>query len=211
MRRAKKPWSAEEVALLQDMRGHVHRQDIAHLLERTKNSVASMLYLYGSQNPRLNPPTRWTREEEAFLIQNHRVLTNQRIADQLGKTRLAVRTKIRDLRLTKRSELPRRWTEADETYLLLAWQTDKLGDIAEALGRTIGAVLIRANVVLGVRRSPSYYVSAGQAWRLLTPELRELMALNTKLKKGLLDAEHRRLARAPLRGTADAASQPERG
>ena len=198
MPRMTTPWCAEEIALLKDMYGRVCLKDIQCLLERSRASVDNMRHLLGLFGPRTYVAGGWTDAEQAFLVRNYRVLTNQQIADQLGKLRLVVRTKIKALRLSGQSGAPPKWTEAEETYLLVAWQTDSAKDIAAALGRTVPAVRLRARSELKVRRPWSYYASLGQDWRLLPPEARELLRLNQLLKKRLRDEEHRRSAGATL-------------
>lgn len=209
MPRVTTPWCAEEIALLKDMHGCMSYRDIAHLLGRTRASVASMRYFLSMPNLR-DVERRWTEAENDFLLNNHRILTSQEIANRLDRTRAAVRARIRDFRLSGQRGSPRRWTEAEETYLLLAWPTDTLKDIADALGRTVYAVIRRAANELKISRPSSYYASIGRVDLLLPPELRELMTLNKKLKKGLLDAEHRRLAGTPLRGTRGTARKSDR-
>ncbi|WP_157627242.1 hypothetical protein [Variovorax boronicumulans] len=200
MTRVTNHWSAEEKALLMDMSGQLRSEDVAHLLGRTKASVRSMHNSLARQAPGHEAPRRWTAEERDFLAMNHLVLTNRQIANRLDRTRAAVRTMIVKLRLVDPSDLPRRWTEAEDTYLLWAWQTDAVSDIVEALGRTAEAVYYRMGVVHQIPRPLSYYAISGQAYRLYSPEFRELIALRKRLKKGLLDAEYRRSTRATLRG-----------
>lgn len=202
MTRVTTRWSPEEVTLLKDMHGRVCSQDIGYLLERTRASVASMLYSLGFRDPHSHIACRWTEDEKAFLVKNHRVLTNQQIADQLGRTRGAIRVKIRALRLSGqvgKPGSPQKWTGAEETYLLLAWQTDSLRDIAAALGRTVPAIRLRAKSELKVQRPLSYYASLGQDYRILPAEVRELLTINNKLKKRLRDEEHRRSAGKSVR------------
>ncbi|MDP9892580.1 hypothetical protein J2W32_000976 [Variovorax boronicumulans] len=207
MSRVTTRWSSEEVALLRDMSERVYAQDIAHLLARTKASVACMAYSMGIKFVAQKPSRHWSDQDNAFLVENHRVITNQLIADRLGRTRDAIRRRIVQLRLAGHPSPARRWTEADDTYLLLAWQTDLLKDIAAALGRTVAAVLTRAKSEHKVSRPASYYASNGQSYRLFPPELRELIKLNSKLKKGIRDEEHRRLAGASLSGARSAPGQ----
>lgn len=194
MKRVTKPWSVEELALLKDMRGRVLRQDIAFLLGRTKASVSCMLDFLGQQDPCRKLRSRWTDDDQAFVVKNYRVLTNQQIADQLDRTLQAVRGCIRRLRVSGQAGPRRRWTEVEDTYFLLAWQTDSLSEIAAALGRTVRAVEGRAHAEHQITRSPRYYISIGRAHLLFPPELRELIALNAKLKKGIKDAQHSRPA-----------------
>ncbi|MET3498170.1 hypothetical protein [Variovorax boronicumulans] len=194
MKHVTRLWTVEEVALLKDMRGRVASQDIAHLLGRTRGSIRWMSYFLGI---RIRPNRRWRDEEDTFLREKHGVLSNQQIADHLGRTKQAIKGRIRELRLS-RTVAPRRWTETEDTYLLLAWQTDKLSDIAIALDRTISAVRLRAKLEHKIRRSPSYYISIGRAHHLFPQDLRDLITINTRLKKGLIDAEHRRSSGTPL-------------
>lgn len=208
MPRLKNPWCDEEIALLKDMHGCVSHRDIAHLLGRTKASVESKRRFLGL--PSLYSVERsWSKDEHEFLLQNHRVLTNQQIADHLCRNKGAVRSRIKLFRLAGPQKLPRRWTEADDTYLLLAWEIDTLEEIARALGRTVPAVQTHVRDELKIRRSPRYYISIGHSYRLLPPELRDLITLNKKLKKGLRDAEHRRSEGAPLRGNRGAAKKSD--
>ncbi len=47
---------------------------------------------------------KWTEAEKLFLIENYDLLTRAELADKLGKTFLAVKSKARDLKLTKSPE-----------------------------------------------------------------------------------------------------------
>lgn len=210
MPRVTTPWCAEEIALLKEMHGNVPTQDIAYFLGRSKASVACMQYSLGLSRS-YRAWRSWTAEDLSFIVKNHRSLTNQQIADRLGRSRGAVRAQIRDLRLSGQSGSFPPWTEAEETYLLLAWPTDSLKDIGEALGRSVCAVTLRALNVLKIRRPPSYYLSINRPDLLLPRDLREVMALNRLLKKGLSDAEHRRSADASLRGARGAARKSDGG
>jgi len=69
----------------------------------------------------------------------------QEIADDLGRTLAAVRTKVDDLGLRRNSSRP--WTEMDDAYLVARYGTDATSAIAGALGRSAGAIYARAGLL----------------------------------------------------------------
>lgn len=68
----------------------------------------------------------------------------QAIADSLGRSLSAVRSKIGELGLRRNSNRP--WTELDRAYLAQHYGLDATSAIAAALGRTPGAVYAQAGV-----------------------------------------------------------------
>lgn len=69
----------------------------------------------------------------------------QEIADALGRTLAAVRTKVQDLGLRRNSSRP--WTEADDAYLAEHYGHEATSVIAATLGRSCGAVYARAGLL----------------------------------------------------------------
>jgi len=69
----------------------------------------------------------------------------QEIADALGRTLSAVRTKVDDLGLRRNSS--RSWTEMDDAHLVARYGTDATSAIAGALGRSAGAIYARARLL----------------------------------------------------------------
>ena len=85
----------------------------------------------------------WSPAEEAFLIQHHGTLSNQVIAERLGRSIPAVESRTQVLRRSGAiPNAPREpdWTEAEDRKLIAGYAHYTTAMLAEDLGRTKGAI-----------------------------------------------------------------------
>jgi len=82
---------------------HLHYVTIAHKLKRSKYTVRNIIReeTGSCDNNRFifkNSRKIWTKEEFDYIRENYKERTAKEIARTLGRSEVAVRTKIRDLR-----------------------------------------------------------------------------------------------------------------
>lgn len=117
----------------------------------------------------------------------------QEIADALGRTLAAVRTKVCDLGLHRNSSRP--WTELDDATLAEHYGHEATSTIAATLGRSCGAVYARAGLLgLSEGQAPEY-----SDW--------ELAQLRAGYAKGVPVAQLGVLIGRPASGIATVASR----
>jgi len=119
----------------------------------------------------------------------------QEIADELGRTLVAVRSKVDELGLRRNSSRP--WTEMDDATLVERYGTDATSAIASVLGRSAGAIYARAGLLGLTEGNASPYT----AW--------ELTQIRAAYAKGVPVAQLGVLIGRPASGIATVASRLE--
>lgn len=94
------------------------------------------------------PVTFWTAERIAVLKKHYPVTSNEQVADLLGTTVRAVRSKVMVLKIKKKD---RYWDRSDEDYLKKNWDYMSAVELAEKLGKTKWAVINKYRELSGLR------------------------------------------------------------
>lgn len=85
----------------------------------------------------------WTASDKATLQALYGKLPNKKLAEQLGKSTMAVRKAAGKLGLHRKSSPP--WTPEEEQKLLQLYPAMKAAQVAKLMGRTVAAISVRAN------------------------------------------------------------------
>lgn len=83
----------------------------------------------------------WTASDKAMLQALYGKLPNKKLAEQLGRSTMAVRGMARKLGLQRKSSPT--WTSEEEQKLLQLYPTMKAAQIAKLFGRTVMAICVR--------------------------------------------------------------------
>jgi hypothetical protein len=138
-----KRWTKEEDLILKTMASFCTTKELAERLNRSEYSVKGRLLKLGIRLREerdfivVDRSNTWTDEELAYLRSRRWCMSGVRIANKLGKTHSAVKSKASRLGLTLN---PRGWKD-EQVEQLEALIEDGLSwsDIGEALGKTATA------------------------------------------------------------------------
>lgn len=106
----------------------------------------------------------WTELQEVYLRAYFANTDNDTLAQALGKTTIAVRSRANILGLHKSEahkravsykQTPSAWSAAEDDFLRAHYPEMKTADVAAAMGRSKASIAQRANV-LGLRKSDAY-------------------------------------------------------
>lgn len=95
--------------------------------------------------------SRWTEEDEHFLVKSRGTLTSAQIAAELGRAVGGVDAKIKQLK-----HIPRmvdEWTHEQDQFLMNMYIHFEVKILSEQLGRTVNAIKMRA-IRLGLSGQP---------------------------------------------------------
>lgn len=98
-------WTEEDEQFLRDNCDGMHRGELADHLGRTKSSITAKLWqmrLTAVRKPR-SASKRWTEEERRFLRDNVGTMTNQEMADHLGRDVCSVSQELQISGLTRKA------------------------------------------------------------------------------------------------------------
>lgn len=90
---------------------------------------------------------RWTRKEKQFLKENRKTMTNQQIADELGRSINGVQNMIGKMKIQKKRGGHNFWTDTEDNTVRLNYGKFSCEDIGRAIGRTAHAVQLRASML----------------------------------------------------------------
>ncbi len=149
------------------------------------------------------PGFSWTVNHTALLLAVAETATDAETAELFGRTKRGVFS-VRRRFGVKRADpnWTRRYTVDEDTLLLDLFPHVATSDLARLLDRTECSIYSRA-LKLGLSKTPERLIEAHQVHRLLPGEVRDLIALNEKVKRKLRE-EHSRSARATHGGVRGA-------
>ena len=90
----------------------------------------------------------WTQEEDDFLKQNYLTKSLKEIAEHLGRSEKACRSRANVIGIRKLAP----WTQEEDEYLKQNYLTKDLKEIAEHLGRSEKACTHRATIALSIKK-----------------------------------------------------------
>lgn len=141
----------------------------------------------------------WTVNHTALLLAVAASSTDSEVAELFGRSEWSVMTTRHKFGLFKPDPTEfAGYSEYEDAMLVDLYPHVSNSEVAQLLGRTRSSVRGRA-LKLGLTKTTERLIEAHSAHFLLPREVRELMALNNKLKKGLRDEEHRRSACSAVR------------
>lgn len=104
---------------------------------------------------------KWTEEEEQFLRDNYRSMSNSKLAKALGRTKHSVDGRIKKLNLKRRAKRKpsesRRWTVEEDAFLESNYMNMPHAKIAKALNRTVPSIRMRCKGLGFTKSSPSMW------------------------------------------------------
>lgn len=137
------------------------------------------------QSARNSPGYTWTANHTALLLAVAESATDAETAELLGRTKRAVVTVRRRFGLRKPPTIPvRRFTAGEDALMADLYPHVSSSDLALLLDRTQRSIDSRARK-LGLTKTVERLIAAGHTHRLLPPEVRELIALNSRIKRKL--------------------------
>ncbi len=139
-------WQTDEESILRFIEKHPAEYE----LKRIDRLEFPWLYQAACEVWTAQPPRRsqWTKEQDAFLLNNNHRLSLGEMAVKLGKSRHSVACRLTRLRARKhnlprrpRYSLQKRWSAAEEQYLAASWGKVSAEDIAMSLERPLYSVI----------------------------------------------------------------------
>jgi len=152
-------WTQREISRLRLLYPMGHNKDLARIFGRTITSILGKAKKLGIQKDwaggySVPQPNNWTKDEIKELQDLYLTLSDNEIATKLKRTKQAVQSKVKKLRLfrkLKEQGLMRRksvgvnkWSDAEIDTLKKLYPEKSKKDIAEKLGRSPRAVEIMA-------------------------------------------------------------------
>ena len=133
-------WSANEVKLLKKLYPSENTQSIADKLGRSSEWVRQKANLIGLKKVGITPVCVWSRQEEALLRKMYPDNSISDIANQLGRTVLAVASRASKLGLRKERYI---WSKRELNLLMKLYPSRTAQQIADQIGRTVLATQMR--------------------------------------------------------------------
>jgi predicted transcriptional regulator len=134
-----KRWTKEEDTFLIEHYGAMTLQKMGEHLHRSKESVNKRLTRLNLRASNTVLRKKWTPEQDAFLQRNIDSMNNREIANSLGRSPSSIATRIKVLRLTRKTSM-RRWTVQEDDYLLRYYGVKSLLQISAKLQRSVQAL-----------------------------------------------------------------------
>lgn len=138
-----RPWSSHEMNLLRMLYPTTPNEDIAEHIGRSRNAVHMK-----ARQMELRKMELWGGREDQCLREAYRECSFGELAQRLGRTLPAVKSRAVTLRLDPK--IPN-WTEEEVQFLRESYGTTDVGTIAGGLGRTRAAVAKKAREIGLVR------------------------------------------------------------
>ena len=147
------PWTETEVTQLKMLYPKTSDKDLAAILARPAWGVTGKAralglkkdYAGGYQRQQCDNPLAWSAEEEQLLTELFPTITNEEIAEQIGRTLSAIANKARNMGLRKQYF----WSATEDDLLKKFYKKLTYRKLAQLLGRTKSAVQIRV-ITLGL-------------------------------------------------------------
>jgi len=137
----RRPWTAEEDALIAEhysLRGGHYTAD---LLGRSRQATARRAWRLGISASEF--VRQWTAEEDALIAQHYPLRGSRYTADLLGRSRQATTERARRLGISA-SEFVRRWTAEEDALIAQHYPLRGVRYTADLLGRSQEATVRRA-------------------------------------------------------------------
>lgn len=143
----KKRWTDSDDAIIKQHCDDKTDAEIAKILGRTRQAVASRRYAIG-----IVKMPKWTDEEVQILRDNYLTCSDEELTKMLpGRTEVMVGHKRRKCGFLRGSY--KFWTDEDEDIVRQNWKNKTNAELAEMLGRTAAGVAVRKHKLgLGVIR-----------------------------------------------------------
>jgi len=135
----RRKWTDEELRYVASNSENKSVQELAQAIDRSRNSVSTMLYkLRGKGELKWCNYKHWTEEEDAFICSNRGRMTVDELTDKLNRTRLALKNRIVYLKKIRKIDdvFPR---ITDEELAILSDPSLCISEKAKALGKSWGA------------------------------------------------------------------------
>lgn len=138
-------WTEAEMAFLLENYGTLQRVEIAKKIGKSKAQVSNQITRLLKDGVLVKRSRTWSKEDDAYLIENYQKRSAEEVAVHIGVTTAAV--KNRYLKLREMGHLGRKlhqWTEEEDQYIRENVGVLKAAEIAKVLG--LGNSQVRGHI-----------------------------------------------------------------